>query len=287
MMTNDKAIYAIPGLMPPHATAYDMVLTGPENGGLRMLVHVGAATDSVSYAIRVPGWDWGVIKDPDYAYYRREGGSLIPLTYTKPDPVAAYNNRPMDLLQVMSWLPADVIVPKINIRGMATAITELPDVPATDPVFFVLNVPIGTLPPGPVTVELCINQRRRDYIVNFPRFSLHGDTPDLTQNVIPWVGTPTDPTMTLNLDIVSGRNNTVRIDLHDIGGNLITAAFTLRSTLTISYTTFELPTTWDSTTSTLSTLFPAILPKGSGNWEIIMTMAGVDRVIANGTCNLN
>lgn len=64
----NDAVWALPGLMPPKQTKYDLVIITNEDGSWSKEIYKGIPGAVITYAIWIPGWYHGVIKDPNYDY---------------------------------------------------------------------------------------------------------------------------------------------------------------------------------------------------------------------------
>lgn len=117
---HNYAIFAIPGLMPPKAANWRSRLIAPEDGSLRLLLHCGLEEDVVNYAISIPGWRRGLIKDPGYNFVNprwEDWGDVVPNEKQK--------EKWPNFLVASTELPKGVLIPKVKIHGCAIPMTEL------------------------------------------------------------------------------------------------------------------------------------------------------------------
>lgn len=153
--------------MPPKAVNWRRQLFAPEDGSLRMLVHCGYATDTVNYAILVPGDRRCVIKDPGYKF-------LEPDWETTPTGKREREKWPQYLVQ-SDTLPEDILIPIRKVHGCPIPITELTEADDSEKQFFYLELPPRTLPRGDSEVQICVNGKRYVYIVQRKHFIVRRD----------------------------------------------------------------------------------------------------------------
>lgn len=169
----NNVVFAIPGLMPPKAPNWHSELIAPEDGSLCLLLHAGAIADTVTYAIDIRGIRPGVIKDPDYEYVggRDDRESQIP--HQALLPTLDRSSWP-DFLRTSSELPASILIPRKVYCGCPIPIDELPELQDLETVwYYILELPIRSLPMGDTVVEACINGKMRKYTVQRPAFKIH------------------------------------------------------------------------------------------------------------------
>lgn len=155
--------FAVPGLMTPHAPNFKSNIIANEAGNIIMLLHSGVATDCVHYCLVIGGRRFeGAVKDPTYPFVNGMDGREMD---------ANKHNKAPDFLYKTTDLPDEVYIPRINIKGCPTPITELNK--AKDKVYFILKLPRTTLPQGDTVVQVTINGRMRQYIVQRPTFFIH------------------------------------------------------------------------------------------------------------------
>lgn len=162
----NDVVYAIPGLMPPPANNWCRHITASEDGSIKLCVHCGAESDKVYYALDLPGWDFGFIKDPQYFIDKGYPEYML-------QKVSEYRNY----LTKEHELPTGVVIPKITINGWPIPITERKDI--EDKYYWILNLPKFVLPPGDTIVSVSTDARVRRYVVTRPDFSIH-KKPDIT-----------------------------------------------------------------------------------------------------------
>lgn len=155
--------FAVPGLMTPHAPNFKSNIIAGEAGNLIMLVHSGVATDCVHYCLIIGGRRYeGVIKDPSYPFVNGMDGREMDRN--------KFNKAP-DFLYKTTDLPDEVYIPRVNIKGCPIPITELNK--AQDKVYFILKLPRTTLPQGDTLIQVTVNGKLRQYIVQRPTFFIH------------------------------------------------------------------------------------------------------------------
>lgn len=159
----NNALFAIPGLMVPAAPNFHSQLTAPEDGSLCICVHCGRSGENVNYAVRIPGTRGGVIKDPSYNYG--------PMSLVKESYVRERTDKMPQFLTISEILPPDALVPRCVVNGCPIRITERPGL--CNPLYWILRLPVGTLPPGDTTVEVVVNGRHHAYVVQRPAFGIH------------------------------------------------------------------------------------------------------------------
>lgn len=163
------AVFAIPGLMPPTHPDYDMRVTLPENGEVKLCVHCGEAEDKVHYCLRAHGFAGGAIKDPSYEYPDTPEGRAM----------ASQESQWPQFMRQTQELPSGVQVLKVVRHGKwAIPVTERPDL--TEKSYWVLEIPAGILPNGDTELELSINGAVRRYFLKRPHFGAY-DQRDITK----------------------------------------------------------------------------------------------------------
>lgn len=154
--------------MPPKAATWRSQLIAPEDGSLRLLVHVGNAEDTVNYTIDIPGWRAGIIKDPDYAFVNADIEDIGVSTPTEEEK----QNWPQ-FLKTSAELPENALIPSVIIRGCPVPVTELVDDATEAHTYFYLDYPARTLPVGDTKVQVTINGKLWQHIVHRPDFAIH------------------------------------------------------------------------------------------------------------------
>lgn len=159
-----RAIYAIPGLMPPTSPNVSARVITPENGGLFLCVHCGRAGDVVNFAIRRVGWCGGTIKDPSYDFGPLEDNAGF---------VARKAHWAQFLIQ-STVLPegADILMRLVHI-DVPVRVTERPDIKPEDRVYWLLELPAGTLPVGQSELDIVVNGKVSRYTLSRPEFVIH------------------------------------------------------------------------------------------------------------------
>ena len=143
--------FAIPGLMTPRSPNYQSNIIAGESGDLIILLHAGKSTDCVHYCLIVGGArKEGVVKDPTYPYVNGLDGRERDRNMFNKTPDFAYKTTD---------LPDEVYVPKVNIKGCPTPITELNK--AEERTYFILKLPRTALPVGDSVIQVSINGRVR------------------------------------------------------------------------------------------------------------------------------
>lgn len=162
------AVYAIPGLMPPTSPNYDLKVTLPENGYVKICVYCGATTDVVRYSLQAHGFRGGFIKDPSYSYPDTPEGREW----------TAQKGKWPQFMTTSTTEPTGVTVLKVVKDGKwAVPVTERTDL--TTKKYWVLEIPAGILPEGDTVLELSINGSVRKYTLQRPAFGAYGN-PDIT-----------------------------------------------------------------------------------------------------------
>lgn len=135
-----------------------------EDGSLLLLLHAGKAGDCVHYALVMGGNRCeGVVKDPSYKYLNGLDGPEKRVYSRDERPQFSY---------ITEVLPDNVYVPFVRVGDCPVPITELHTEPCR-PAYFILKLPDTGLPVGDTIVEVSINGRRRNYIVQRPDFAVH------------------------------------------------------------------------------------------------------------------
>lgn len=169
----NNVIFPIPGLMPPKAPNWMSKLISPEDGSLCLLLHAGAISDDVTYAIDVRGWRPGVIKDPDYDYAGGYDFSMRELPRQALVKTLDRSKWP-DFLRTSSELPENILIPRKVYCGCPIPINELPCLDDLETVWYwILELPERALPMGDTVVEACINGKVRKYVVQRPAYRVH------------------------------------------------------------------------------------------------------------------
>lgn len=169
----NNVIFPIPGLMPPKAPNWMSKLISPEDGSLCLLLHAGAISDEVTYAIDVRGWRPGVIKDPDYDYAGGHDFSMRELPRQALVKTLDRSKWP-DFLRTSSELPENILIPRKVYCGCPIPINELPCLDDLETVWYwILELPERALPMGDTVVEACINGKVRKYVVQRPAYRVH------------------------------------------------------------------------------------------------------------------
>lgn len=169
----NNVIFPIPGLMPPKAPNWMSKLIAPEDGSLCLLLHAGAISDDVTYAIDVRGWRPGVIKDPDYDYAGGHDFSMRELPRQALVKTLDRSKWP-DFLRTSSELPENILIPRKVYCGCPIPINELPCLDDLETVWYwILELPKRALPMGDTVVEACINGKVRKYVVQRPAYRVH------------------------------------------------------------------------------------------------------------------
>lgn len=169
----NNVIFPIPGLMPPKAPNWMSKLISPEDGSLCLLLHAGAISDDVTYAIDIRGWRPGVIKDPDYDYAGGHDFSMRELPLQALVKTLDRSKWP-DFLRTSSDLPENILIPRKVYCGCPIPINELPCLDDLETVWYwILELPERALPMGDTIVEACINGKVRKYVVQRPAYRVH------------------------------------------------------------------------------------------------------------------
>lgn len=156
--------YAFPGLMTRRPVNAMRNIIADEDGSLLLLLHAGKVGDRVHYALVMGGnRTEGVVKDPSYPYLDGLGGHERTHYAAGERPQFSY---------ITEVLPDNVYVPFVRVGDCPVPITELFTEPCR-PAYFILKLPDTGLPVGDTIVEVSINGRRRNYIVQRPDFAVH------------------------------------------------------------------------------------------------------------------
>lgn len=165
-MGHYNAMYVVPGLMPPNDTNNQMRVILPEDGSMFACVHCGPVTDEVHYAIDVwgPCLRSGVVKDPSYDF----GAAVFCRWFMK-------NKDKWPQFMIKSdVLPEGCRVLNKVVRGDWTVpVTEKPCMEDGDKRYWILELPPGSIPYGQSVLELVINGRKVEHVLNRPQFSIH------------------------------------------------------------------------------------------------------------------
>lgn len=193
--------FAVPGLMTPHAPNFKSNIIANEAGNIIMLLHSGVATDCVHYCLVIGGRRFeGVVKDPSYHFVNGMDGREMD---------ANKHNKAPDFLYKTTDLPDEVYIPKVNIKGCPTPITELNK--AQDKVYFILKLPRTTLPQGDTVVQVTINGRMRQYIVQRPTFFIHVPRYKTISNR--YLKLANTPEARFNVEIDQNQDSKISIDI--------------------------------------------------------------------------
>lgn len=169
----NNVVFAIPGLMPPKAPNWMSKLIAPEDGSLCMLLHAGKIEDVVTYALDIRGVRPGVIKDPDYNYVGGTDAHEHQLPHQALMPMLDRSSWP-DFLRAASELPSEIIIPRKVYCGCPIPIDELPELQDLETVwYYILELPVRSLPVGDTTVEVTINGKVRNYTVQRQHSIIH------------------------------------------------------------------------------------------------------------------
>ena len=168
----NNAEYPLPGFMPPSKRNWLTTIISPEDGSLKLLVHVGKETDSVKYNIHLTGLKFGNIKDPTYESYGVHDDTVTQRPYQKlypaPDNVQSY-----EFITKATSYDDDTIVPYIIYCGCPIKITDLPNDDETTLYYWIIELPVRALPVGDSCIEVLVNNKLRKYTVQRPYFSIH------------------------------------------------------------------------------------------------------------------
>lgn len=168
-----RAIYAIPGLMPPSCPYYDTRVTLPESGKVKLCVYCGKEDDTVHYCLQPHGFRGGFIKDPSYPFPDTPWGKEM----------AKGKERWPQYMHIDSELPGDAQVLKvIKHDKWAVPVTERKDV--DEKVYWILEVPADILPPGDTILELSVNGNVRQYTLQRPEFGAY-KLPNISERYTP------------------------------------------------------------------------------------------------------
>ena len=169
----NDAVFAIPGLMPPKAVNWLSELKAPEDGSLLFLAHAGAATDKVTYTICLPGPRKGVIKDPNYEFAGRADNTPVQLPKGALFEAMDTSQWP-NFMEATTTLPEGILVPRKVCCGCPIPINELPHLKDLETVWYwVLELPKRALPVGDTVIEICVNNKIREYVVKRPPYAIH------------------------------------------------------------------------------------------------------------------
>lgn len=239
-----NALFAIPGLMTPHAPNFQSQLIAPENGSIVLLLHSGKEGDVVNYCINV-GQGYrrhGVIKDPGYHYVNGMDGREQDIMRSHRGPQFQYVTR---------ILPDDTLIPKVNAHGCPIPITELnKDI---NPVYYILRLPATGLPIGDTQVEVVVNGRLRTYIVHRPDFGVHSRR-DISMMYNKLANTPEGM---FEAEACSNNDSILTIDVHKhVDPNIIYVVFLRNEKRMVDLDFF-----WSEDNKHLKAIIPAGLPQ--------------------------
>lgn len=169
----NDAQFAIPGLMPPKAPNWMSELKAPEDGSLCLLIHAGNVSDEVNYTVHVFGNKPGVIKDPSYEFAGERDNTVVQLPRQAIDKNMNTESWP-SFVTMDTKLPEDALIPRRTYCGCPIPINELPWLKDLETVWYwILRLPIRSLPVGDSKVEVCINGHVKAYVVHRPPFDIH------------------------------------------------------------------------------------------------------------------
>lgn len=168
----NNAEYPLPGFMPPTKKNWLTTIISPEDGSLKLLVHVGKETDSVKYNIHLTGLKFGNIKDPSYETYGMHDDTSSQRPYQKLCS-AAENIPSYEFINKSTSYDDDTIVPYVIYCGCPIKITELPNDSIDTTYYWTIELPVRALPIGDSYIEVLINNKIRKYTVQRPYFSIH------------------------------------------------------------------------------------------------------------------
>lgn len=163
----NDGVYALPGFMPPAAAKWKSQLRTNEDGSIKLCVYCGEKDTKVYYALDIPGWKFGFIKDAQYFI-----DNDYPQRVT--DTVKDYVNY----LSEVSSLPEDAVVPKVIFNGHPIPITEFPV--TGEKSYWIIDLPKYVLPIGDTKISISAGGKVFDYVVHRPDFSIH-KCPDRTK----------------------------------------------------------------------------------------------------------
>lgn len=177
----NNVIFAIPGLMPPKAPHWQSEMIAPEDGSLCFLLHAGAVTDEVSYALDIRGIRPGVIKDPDYEFVGGTDSWQRELPHQALLPTFDRSSWP-DFMRTSNELPLQILIPRKVCCGCPIPIDELPHLADLESVWYwILELPVRALPEGDTVIEVCVNGKLKKYTVQRPAFAIHEKSKLTTQ----------------------------------------------------------------------------------------------------------
>lgn len=163
----NDGVYALPGFMPPAAAKWKSQLRTNEDGSIKLCVYCGEKDTNVYYALDIPGWRFGFIKDAQYFIDNNYPQWVI-------DTVKDYVNY----LSEVSSLPEDAVVPNAIFNGYPIPITELPVTGSKS--YWIIDLPKYVLPVGDTKISISAGGRIFKYVVHRPEFSIHKH-PDITK----------------------------------------------------------------------------------------------------------
>lgn len=249
----NNAIFAIPGLMPPKAPNWRSKIVTPEDGSLCMCVHCGRTGDEVNYAIFIGGWRYGVIKDPSYNYGCDCSGVGFREYMTR--------KKYPQFMTISETLPPNAIVPMKVIRDWPIPITERPDIPDADKLYWIINLPMRTLPVGDSEVQAVVNGKVHTWYIQRPVFEIHNWN-DATNRFKCFNHQDRE---TLDVSFVAGKEDTIILDIISCCGcPEVLEGAEYRASITIHGTTSDLSTSASGNELTITV--PPQTP-GYGLWE--------------------
>ena len=241
--------FAIPGLMTPHAPNFKKNIITDESGNLIILLHSGVSTDRVNYCLIVGGnRREGVVKDPTYPYVNGLDGREMDRNRFNKAPDFAYKTTD---------LPDEVFIPKVNVKGCPIPITELNK--AQDKTYFILKLPRTALPVGDSVIQVSINGKIRQYIVQRPAFYIHvPQHKDISNKYNIFSNTPD---FKFNVELCQDQDSTIEIDLmrtREMNENYTYSA----SLIDIDEAIYVMNVDWSEDNSKILVDIPAALPAG-------------------------
>lgn len=237
--------FAVPGLMTPHAPNFKKNIIASEAGDIIMLLHSGVATDCVHYCLVVGGnRKEGVVKDPSYPFVNGMDGREMDKNKFNKAPDFAYKTTD---------LPDEVYIPKVNIKGCPIPITELNK--AKDKTYFILKLPRTALPQGDTVIQVSINGRLRQYIVQRPTFFIHTKHKNISNSYVKLGDTPETK---FNIEIEQAQDSTIEIDTNVKTENTTYSAQLIHPT----YGDILVAVDWEEDGDKVYVTVPAGLPSG-------------------------
>ena len=237
--------FAVPGLMTPHAPNFKKNIIANEAGDIIMLLHSGVATDCVHYCLIVGGSRReGVVKDPSYPFVNGMDGKEMDRNKLNKAPDFAYKTTD---------LPDEVYIPKVNIKGCPIPITELNK--AKDKTYFILKLPRTALPQGDTVIQVSINGRLRQYIVQRPTFFIHAKHKNVSNSYVRLGDTPETK---FNIEIEQAQDSTIEIDTNVSTKNTTYSAQLIHP----KYGDILVAVDWEEDGDRVYVTIPAGLPSG-------------------------